>query len=184
MTKPEVLLSTASGSSPVGSAAMLTTSVVSARAVPIASNAVQARATIRCMTAPPCHSLPSFHCAGRTSCRRSSPSASSVKPATFLAQAGNVARRPEIDDRQVLAHLLPHPFIGVAAFLDVAHRAGAIQQLIHLSGSNSPPGSARRRCAGSSTHCCRCRAVRTSRPASSRSRRAAPSRSPCRTPSR
>ena len=70
---------------------MLTTSVVSARAVPMAMNAVQARAAIRRMVAPLIGIIVRdifahvwHHCAGRTSCRRSSPSASRVNPATFL----------------------------------------------------------------------------------------------------
>src|ERR1700722_12562330 len=53
ITKPDVLLSTASGSRPVGSAAMLTTSVVSARAVPRASRPAHVRPKIRDMVAPP-----------------------------------------------------------------------------------------------------------------------------------
>src|SRR6185437_12852401 len=49
MTKPEVLFSTDSGSSPVGSAAMLTTSVVSARAatLPAANASPAAQASIK-----------------------------------------------------------------------------------------------------------------------------------------
>src|SRR5579863_5575015 len=120
MTKPEVLFSTASGSSPVGSAAMLTTSVVSARAVPNARNAVQARATIRCMATPPViaslrrtHVLQAQQSIGEQRETRDAP-----------AQPGDVARCIQIDDRQVLALLLPHSGIGVATLIDVAHRTG------------------------------------------------------------
>src|ERR1700733_11516621 len=118
MTKPEVLLSTASGSRPVGSAAMLTTSVVSARAVPIASNAVQARAAIRCMKAPlviHCASFTALHSSRRMHVLQAQQSIGQQREAGNLpAQAGNVTRRVEIDDRQVLADLLPHSRIGVA----------------------------------------------------------------------
>src|ERR1700758_2668154 len=73
ITKPEVLLSPASGSRPVGSAAMLTTSVVSARAVPRASRPAHARPRIRDMMAPP---FIGFCCAR---CRRRPDPAGSVR---------------------------------------------------------------------------------------------------------
>src|SRR5215470_16345842 len=98
MTKPEVLLSTASGSSPVGSAAMLTTSVVSARAVPNARHAAQARPRMGRMTVPP------MLWRGPHILQAVQPIGQQRKARHLLRQPGDVARRPQVDDRQVLAH--------------------------------------------------------------------------------
>ena len=83
----------------------------------------------------------------------------------LLAQANDVARRPQIDDRQILAHLLPDTFIRGAAPPGVAHRTGAVQQFVHLRVRVPCPIQRAPRCAGNSTRCCRCPTGRTSRPA-------------------
>ena len=72
------------------------------------------------------------HCCGTHVLQAQQSVGEQGKSGHLPGHAGDVARRPEIDDRQVLAHLLPDAFIRRSALLDVAHGAGAVQQFVHM----------------------------------------------------